>query len=113
MRQATSGADRVFIFDHTVRQSGNSNLNAEAGGEAAPVPRVHCDYTADGAPRRLAQLAKQGIFSRLRGKILSEEEVAELAAGRYAFINVWRSISGRAAYTAHPHQSTPRTETGP
>ena len=25
---------------------------------AAPVPRVHCDYTHDGAPRRLLQLGE-------------------------------------------------------
>merc|ERR1719263_213593 len=74
-----SGAQRVFIFDHTVRASGNTNLNATGGGSAAPVPRVHCDYTVEGAPRRLTQLGKDGIFSRVRGRELSEEEVAELA----------------------------------
>ena len=87
-----SGAERVLIFDHTTRESGNTNLNAEAGGSAAPVPRVHCDYTAEGAPRRLAQLGKEGIRFRLLGRELSEAEVDELAAGRFAFINVWRSI---------------------
>merc|ERR1719473_2569554 len=91
-----SGAERVFIFDHTVRESGNTNLNAAEGGSAAPVPRVHCDYTATGAPRRLAQLGKEGIYSRLRNRTLTEEEVAELAAGRFAFINVWRSIDDDA-----------------
>jgi len=87
-----SGAQRVFIFDHTIRESGNTNLNAAAGGAAAPVPRVHCDYTATGAPRRLAQLGTEGIYSRLRGRMLSTEDVDQLAAGRFAFINVWRSI---------------------
>ena len=53
-----SGASRVFVFDHTIRESGNTNLNAAAGGAAAPVPRVHCDYTHDGAPRRLLQLGE-------------------------------------------------------
>jgi len=90
--KATSGASRVLIFDHTVRESGNDNLNAVAGGSAAPVPRVHCDYTADGAPRRLALLGAEGIFSRVRGRMLTEAEVGELAARRFAFINVWRSI---------------------
>merc|ERR1719331_1776724 len=74
-----SGAKRVFIFDHTIRESGNTNLNATGGGSAAPVPRVHCDYTVEGAPRRLTQLGKDGIFSRVRGRELSEEEVAHLA----------------------------------
>merc|ERR1719443_2770997 len=87
-----SGAERVYTFDHTIRESGNTNLNAAAGGSAAPVPRVHCDYTATGAPRRLAQLGEEGIYSRLRGRTLTTEDVAELAAGRFAFINVWRSI---------------------
>jgi len=90
--KASSGADRVYVFDHTVRESGNTNLNAAAGGSAAPVPRVHCDYTADGAPRRLNQLGKDGIYSRLKGRIMTTEEVDALAAGRFAFINVWRSI---------------------
>jgi len=89
----SSGADRVLIFDHTIRESGNQNLNASAGAtSAAPVPRVHCDYTADGAPRRMQQLGTQGIYSRLRGRDLTEAEVAQLKAGRFAFINVWRSI---------------------
>lgn len=69
--KAASGAERVFIFDHTVRESGNTNLNAAAGGSAAPVPRVHCDYTASGAPRRLQQLGAEGIYSRLRGRVLT------------------------------------------
>lgn len=91
VKQAT-GADRVFVFDHTIRETGNTNLNAAEGGSAAPVPRVHCDYTADGAPRRLQQLVREGIFSRLKGRTLTQPEGDALAAGRFAFINVWRSI---------------------
>jgi len=100
--KAASGAERVFIFDHTVRESGNTNLNAAAGGSAAPVPRVHCDYTALGAPRRLQQLGAEGIYSRLRGRVLTPEDVEELAAGRFAFINVWRSIDD-----SHPVMQQP------
>jgi hypothetical protein len=91
--KAASGAKRVLIFDHTIRQSGMTNLNTAAGGVAAPVPRVHCDYTAEGAPRRLQQLGKAGFYSRVRERMLNEADVAELARSRYAFINVWRSIS--------------------
>lgn len=88
----SSGAQRVLIFDHTIRETGVQSLNAAAGGSAAPVPRVHCDYTATGAPRRLEQLGKAGIHSRVKGRELSEEEVAAYLEGRFAFINVWRSI---------------------
>ena len=94
--KAASGAERVFIFDHTVRESGNTNLNATDGGSAAPVPRVHCDYTATGAPRRLEQLSREGIYSRLRGRMLSPEDVEKLSAGRFAFINVWRTRPPRS-----------------
>merc|ERR1719461_547408 len=80
--KAASGADRVFVFDHTIRESDQKNLNAaSASASAAPVPRVHCDYTVEGAPRRLDLLGKQGIFSRIRGRVLTEEEVGELKAG--------------------------------
>uniref|UniRef100_A0A7S4TBG3 Uncharacterized protein n=1 Tax=Alexandrium monilatum TaxID=311494 RepID=A0A7S4TBG3_9DINO len=90
--KAASGADRVFIFDHTVRNTDNTNLNAAAGGSAAPVPRVHCDYTATGAPRRLMQFANARVYSYLRKRVLTEEDFKELSAGRFAFINVWRNI---------------------
>ena len=96
------GPERVFIFDHTVRESGGASLNAQPGGAAAPVPRVHCDYTAEGAPRRLAQLGAEGIYSRLRGRTLSADEVEALAAGRFAFINVWRSIDGEQPVMQQP-----------
>jgi hypothetical protein len=91
-----SGAKHVLIFDHTIRESGNTNLNAAAGGSAAPVPRVHCDYTAEGAPKRLRLLGKKGINSLVRGRILTEAEVDELSTRRFAFINVWRSVSDDA-----------------
>lgn len=87
-----SGAERVFVFDHTCRESALTNLNAPPGGSAAPVPRVHCDYTTASAPRRLAQLGRDGIFSREHGRVLTEAEVEALGRGRYAFINAWRSV---------------------
>merc|ERR1719401_2480539 len=91
--KSASGAQRVFIFDHTVRDTGNTNLNAAAGGSAAPVPRVHCDYTAEGAPRRLMQFSNAGVYSHLRKRTLKEEDFKDLASRRFAFINVWRSIA--------------------
>jgi len=88
-----SGADRVLVFDHTIRESQNTNLNAAAGESAAPVPRVHCDYTTNGAPRRLMQFADQGVYSHTRKRSLTTEDFNDLAIRRFAFINVWRSIA--------------------
>ena len=66
MVKAASGADRVFIFDHTVRSTAVTNLNATTkGATAGAVPRVHCDYTADGAPRRLMQVRACLTCSRI------------------------------------------------
>ena len=67
-----SGADSVYIFDHTIRMSGQTSLNANAlEGEAAaaPVPRVHCDYTAEGA-----ESCECAIDDKLR-LLLTNEEV--------------------------------------
>ena len=97
--KAQSGARRVFIFDHTIRSSSASGLNAlKAGATAAAVPRVHCDYTADGAPLRLRQLGEAGINSLVKGRNLNAEEVEALAGKRFAFINVWRGILDTPIY---------------
>ena len=94
-----SGATRVVVFDHTRRTTGAVSLNAAQGGTAAPVPRIHCDYTEDGAPRRLRQLGVKGMDG------LSAAEVEAIAAGsgrRYAFINAWRSLDTSAPVQQHP-----------
>ena len=76
---------------HTVREAATPTLTPRQAARLRRCP-AHCDYTATGAPRRLTQLGEAGIYSRLRHRMLTEEEVAELASGRFAFINVWRSI---------------------
>jgi len=63
-----------------------------AGGTAAAVVRVHADYTAESAPARLKQLGKAGVYSHIRKRNMTEEEVAELMTKRFSFINVWRNI---------------------
>ena len=40
----------------------------------------------------MLQLGEEGIYSRLRGRTLTSAEAQELSNGRFAFINVWRSI---------------------
>jgi hypothetical protein len=72
-----TGAKRVQVFDHIVR-------NAARMGKGSPVKgyagRVHNDYTAWSAPQRVRDLM-QG-------------EAEELLQHRYAEINVWRPIRG-------------------
>merc|ERR1712093_726306 len=88
------GADRVLIFDHTVRHTDNTNLNASGGADsAAPVLRVHCDYTAKSAPQRLMSFANSGVYSHMRKRKLTEDDIKDLASRRFAFINVWHRIS--------------------
>jgi hypothetical protein len=76
--RAHTRADKVLIFDHTLRDS------TAAPGRAAlrePVRRVHDDQTFQSAP------------SRVR-KHLSAEEAAWRLQRRFAIINFWRPIGG-------------------
>ena len=77
LKKAT-GAERVLIFDHTVR---NPEL-AERGekGSQPPVKAVHNDYSFKSAPRRVRDHLP--------------EEAARLLKNRFAEINVWRPIRG-------------------
>jgi hypothetical protein len=82
LRHAT-GAEKVLIFDHTVRLDQN---DAAASGLREPVRRVHNDQTAWSAPRRVrAHLPPEEAEQRLRQ--------------RFAIINAWRPI-GAPAETA-------------
>jgi hypothetical protein len=75
VKQAT-GAVRVLVFDHIVR-------NAATGGEKGiklPATAVHNDYTSKSGPQRVRDL------------LPSEADV--LLKNRFAIINVWRPIRG-------------------
>jgi hypothetical protein len=76
--KAHTGADKVLIFDHTLRDS-----TAEAGRAAVrePVRRVHDDQTFRSAPNRVS-------------KHLPAEEAAWRLKRRFAIINFWRPIGG-------------------
>ena len=93
----TTGAKKVFIFDHTVRKSSVQKLNnLGAKGEAAgSVVRVHCDYTSVSAPRRFKQLGETESYTGFK---LTPDEVEKYMEGRYAFINVWRPITEHPVY---------------
>src|SRR4030088_1391087 len=73
-----TGADRVLIFDHIVRNP----VLAERGEKGArePAKIVHNDYSLKSAPRRVRDHLP--------------EEADRLLRNRFAEINVWRAIRG-------------------
>jgi hypothetical protein len=79
LKEAT-GADRVHIFDHTVRRRVPGSEDRRVGAPRQPVPRVHVDHTASSGPQRVRDLLP--------------DEAAELLRGRVQIINLWRPIRG-------------------
>jgi hypothetical protein len=75
-----TGADRVFIFDSTVRRRAPGAEDRVAGQPRQPVPRVHVDHTERSGPQRVRDL--------LPG------EAEELLRGRVQIVNLWRPIRG-------------------
>ncbi len=73
-----TGASRVFVFDHTRRSS--SQAVREKHNARDPAGAAHTDYTDWSAAQRIRDL-------------LPEEADARLA-GRFAIVNVWRSVTG-------------------
>lgn len=78
VKEAT-GADRVFVFDHTTRRRVPGSQD-RGGGPRQPVQRVHIDHTARSGPQRVRDLLP--------------DEAEELLKGRVQVINVWRPIHG-------------------
>jgi hypothetical protein len=76
--ERVTGAERVLIFDHVVRNP----LLAERGEKGArePAKIVHNDYSFKSAPRRVRDHLP--------------EEADRLLKNRFAEINVWRAIRG-------------------
>lgn len=78
-----TGATRVVIFDHTLRNAelmkqGNTNIRE-------PAKRVHNDFTAKSGYTRVRwELAARGI---------DNSEIESLLQQRFAIINVWRGIA--------------------
>jgi hypothetical protein len=75
-----TGADRVFIFDHTVRRRVWGAEDRRPGLLRQPVARVHVDHTQKSGPQRVRDLLP--------------EEAEDLLAGRVQIINLWRPIRG-------------------
>jgi hypothetical protein len=76
IKEAT-GAVKVRVFDHIVRNASRMAKGSQIKGYAG---RVHNDYTAWSAPQRVRDLMG--------------DEAEELLQHRYAEINVWRPIRG-------------------
>jgi len=74
-----TGARRVEIFDHTRRAASDAIRRQQVMREPSSV--IHNDYTPWSAERRLRDVLP--------------DEAETLLAGRFAIINVWRSIGGR------------------
>eukprot|EP01088_Endostelium_zonatum_P008364 TRINITY_DN2114_c0_g1_i2.p1 TRINITY_DN2114_c0_g1~~TRINITY_DN2114_c0_g1_i2.p1 ORF type:complete len:269 (+),score=52.82 TRINITY_DN2114_c0_g1_i2:109-915(+) len=72
-----TGANRVFIFDHTLRKN---HTGDDTPTSRKPVLLAHVDQTPKAAERRVR---------RHMG-----EDAPELLQHRYALINVWRPIQG-------------------
>src|ERR1700682_4137988 len=77
--KAATGADRVFVFDHTVRKRVDGVADRE-GGLRQPVARVHVDHTEKSGPQRVRDLIP--------------DEAEQLLKGRLQIINLWRPIRG-------------------
>jgi hypothetical protein len=78
LKEAT-GADRVFIFDHTTRRH-VPGVEDSRTGVRQPVARVHVDHTTKSGPQRVRDLLP--------------DEADQLLRGRVQVINLWRPISG-------------------
>lgn len=79
LRELT-GADRVHIFDHTVRRRVPGREDRRGNGPRQPVPRVHVDHTEKSGPQRVRDLLP--------------DQAEELLKGRVQIINLWRPIRG-------------------
>jgi hypothetical protein len=72
-----TGADRVFIFDHTIRCY-KPGVSDYTDGPRQPATRVHVDHTANSAPQRV--------------RAFLPYEAEELLKHRVQIINLWRPI---------------------
>jgi hypothetical protein len=75
--RAATGAEKVVVFDHTIRVADR----AVERGLRSPVQIVHNDYTDKSAPQRVRDL-------------LPREEAEARLQRRFAEYNVWRPITG-------------------
>ncbi len=101
---AATGASLVVAFDHNIRSAtGKAAQQRIAGGQQVqgPAHMVHGDYTLTSAPQRLRDLTQPpsgndtllGVLPDGVSPLPSGPVEEALANGRFAIINVWRSLS--------------------
>jgi hypothetical protein len=73
-----TGANRVVIFDHTLRQRLPADLKQQTTVNRPAVLLVHSDYTVASGPQRVRDLLP--------------DEAETLLQRRVAFYNVWKSL---------------------
>lgn len=73
-----AGASEAVVFDHTRRST--EAAHREKYGSRDPVPAPHSDYDDSSARQRMRDKFGDAADERLRG--------------RFAIVNVWRSMSG-------------------
>jgi len=75
-----TGANRVVIFDHTLRKRLPADLSQQTTVNRPAVLLVHSDYTIASGPQRVRDLLP--------------DEADELLKGRVQVINLWRPLKG-------------------
>jgi hypothetical protein len=75
-----TGAERIHIFDHTIRRRVPGGEDRQADVPRQPVPRVHVDHTSRSGPQRVRDLLP--------------DQAEKLLRGRFQIINLWRPIRG-------------------
>ena len=75
-----TGADRVFVFDHTLRRRVPDADDRAQGLPRQPATRVHVDQTLRSGPQRVRDLLP--------------DEAETLLRGRVQIINLWRPVVG-------------------
>jgi len=75
-----TGADRVHVFDHTLRRRVEGAEDVRGKGPRQPANRVHVDQTAKSGPERV--------------RFELPDEADALLRGRVQIINLWRPLKG-------------------
>ena len=94
---------KVYAFDHNIRSATGQAAKKQVTGEQKvqpPIHIVHGDYTLVSGPQRLKDLTSvpgandtlRNILPRGQSLISTRQATNAVQQGRFAIINVWRSI---------------------